>query len=114
MADNITTNIKSTVSLGSDYDANIKKLNIYNTDQVPNYAIDTLIYIRNYGTGKAGFVWWRYFSNYQKVLPTGSKYTERDVKKYKKWINRWPERLVIDIKHAYYTSDHYKTFTQIQ
>ena len=114
MADNITTNIKSTVSLGSDYDANIKKLNIYNTDQVPNYAIDTLIYIRNYGTGKTGFVWWRYFSNYQKVLPTGSKYTERDVKKYKKWINRWPERLVIDIKHAYYTSDHYKTFTQIQ
>ena len=56
LADNITTNIKSTVSLGSDYDANIKKLNIYNTDQVPNYAIDTLIYIRNYGTGKAGFV----------------------------------------------------------
>ena len=56
LADNITTNIKSTVSLGSDYDANIKKLNIYNTDQVPNYAIDTLIYIRNYGTGKTGFV----------------------------------------------------------
>jgi ribonuclease T1 len=114
LADNIATNIKSTVSLGSDYDANIKKLNIYNTDKVPNYAINTLIYIRNYGTGQTGFVWGRYFSNYQKVLPKWVAYTEWDVKKYKKWVNRGPERLVTSIQHAYYTSDHYKTFVQIQ
>lgn len=56
LADNIATNIKSTVSLGSEYDTNIKKLNIYNTEKVPNYAINTLIYIRNYDAAPDGFV----------------------------------------------------------
>lgn len=88
--------------------------NFINTDKVPSYVIDTLKYIRANNKTPYGFVWWTHFTNYEKVLPYWPYYTERDVKKHINGVNRGPERLVTTIKNAYYTSDHYKTFIQLQ
>lgn len=98
----------------SDNITNINKLWLINIDKVPSYVIDTLIYIRQNNKAPDGFVGGRNFTNYEKVLPYGPYYTERDVKKHIKWVNRWPQRLVTETKHAYYTLDHYQTFIQLQ
>lgn len=88
--------------------------------KAPAYAIETLEYIRKNNAAPSGFVGGRKFGNYEKRLPqkdeSGNKiaYQEWDVHPKVAGKNRGAERLVTSIDHAYFTEDHYNTFTQIE
>lgn len=88
---------------------------------VPKYAIEILQYVRAYGEPPGGYVGGREFMNKEKRLPAkgidGKKirYSEWDVHPRKEGQNRGAERLVTGSDHsAWYTRDHYKSFTKIE
>ena len=87
--------------------------------QIPQKAINTLIYIREYGDSPRGYEGGRQFFNREKRLPEKLsnnktiKYQEWDVNPKIKGKNRGAERLVTSKKSAYYTRDHYNTFEEI-
>jgi len=64
------------------------------------------------GEPPPGYVGGRTFSNRERRLPRGS-YREYDVNPKKSGRNRGTERIVIEQRtgKAYYTRDHYETFT---
>src|SRR5215831_8711963 len=64
------------------------------------------------GEAPPGYVGGRTFSNRERRLPRGS-YREYDVNPKKSGRNRGTERIVIEQRtgKAYYTRDHYETFT---
>lgn len=89
-------------------------------------AVDVVEYAtKNNGAARSGYKGGGSFPNDGRgggqVLPKADSngnpinYKEYDVNPYQKGVNRGSERVVIgsDSK-AYYTNDHYKTFTQIQ
>jgi ribonuclease T1 len=89
------------------------------TNGVPAKAYDLLKYIRANGTAPDGYVGGRTFMNREKRLvitdATGRKikYREWDVNPKKKGKNRGTERVITGSdESAYYTGDHYKTFTK--
>lgn len=69
---------------------------------------------QNDGEPPAGYVGGRTFQNRERRLPQG-RYREYDVNPKIHGRNRGAERLVIEQRtgKAYYTDDHYKTFTLI-
>ncbi len=69
----------------------------------------------NDGDPPAGYVGGRTFQNRERRLPQG-RYREYDVNPKIRGRNRGAERLVIEQQtgKAYYTDDHYKTFTLIE
>lgn len=89
---------------------------------VPSKAKSVLNKIKaNKGAPPKGYKGGRTFKNYDKTLPIKDSkgnpisYKEYDVNPFQKGVNRGAERIVrgSDGK-AYYTSDHYKTFTLIE
>src|SRR5262249_45934812 len=74
-------------------------------------AVPAEIQKRN-GEPPPGYVGGRSFSNRERRLPRGS-YREYDVNPKKSGRNRGTERIVIEQRtgKAYYTRDHYETFT---
>ena len=70
---------------------------------------------RNDGVPPAGYVGGRVFQNREQRLPQG-RYREYDVNPQIQGRNRGAERLVIEQQtgNAYYTDDHYQTFTRIR
>lgn len=88
----------------------------------PKKVYEVLDYIDKHQKAPQGYVGGRKFNNYEKLLPKVSKatnlkidYQEWDVNPKIKGQNRGAERLVTgNDQSAYYTKDHYKSFTQIR
>jgi dienelactone hydrolase len=88
---------------------------------VPEKAIKVLKYIDEHDEAISGYEGGRTFGNFEKRLPQTDKsgkrirYREWDVNPLRPGVNRGAERLVTGSDHsAYYTSDHYNTFTKIR
>lgn len=85
------------------------------TQAVPQKVYDVLAAIQERrGQPLPGYVGGRVFENRERRLPKG-RYREYDVNPKIPGRNRGAERLVIDGRtgKAYYTQDHYRTFTLI-
>jgi ribonuclease T1 len=81
--------------------------------EIPEKARVVLAEIqKRHGEPPPGYVGGRTFSNRERRLPRGS-YREYDVNPKKSGRNRGTERIVIERRtgKAYYTRDHYETFT---
>lgn len=91
-----------------------------NNPKIPLKVIHTLVYIRKYDEAPKGYKGGQQFFNREKLLPQNSKkgkpikYREWDVNPLVKGKNRGAERLVTSQKSAYYTDDHYRSFTQME
>lgn len=101
---------KEKSSQQSDYQQN---------SDIPAKAYTVLKYIRANGKAMPDYVGGRTFQNREKRLPMqdGSKkirYQEWDVNPKQRGQNRGAERLITSPDKAYYTADHYKTFTQMK
>jgi ribonuclease T1 len=89
--------------------------------KAPDYAMEVLAFVEEHHDAPQGFVGGRTFQNREQILPKinskGLKinYQEWDVHKKEAGKNRGAERLVTsDDHHAYYTSNHYKSFIKIK
>jgi RHS repeat-associated protein len=91
---------------------------------VPTKATDTLDHVRKTGQAPSGYQGGRTFGNdgrgggqvLSKTDANGNPitYWEFDVNPYQRGVNRGAERLVVGSDgRAYFTSDHYQTFTEI-
>ncbi len=81
--------------------------------EVPEKAREVLAKIQNRnGEPPPGYVGGRVFGNRERRLPRGN-YREYDVNPKKPGKNRGTERIVIEQRtgKAYYSRDHYETFT---
>lgn len=91
------------------------------TDNIPPKVYKLLKHVGENGEAPEGYVGGRVFQNRERHLPvkdnTGQKikYQEWDVNPKKKGKNRGTERLITgsDDK-AWYTNDHYATFTEVK
>ena len=90
-------------------------------NDIPQKVYKVLAYVKENGRAPEGYQGGRKFGNYEKHLPlkdeTGKpmKYQEWDVNPKKNGKNRGAERLVTsENKHAWYTRDHYNSFTEIE
>lgn len=88
---------------------------------IPDYVLETLEYVLEHNEAPSGYVGGRIFQNRENQLPKLDKngnaiqYREWDVHPKRNEKNRGAERLVTSkSKNAYYTSDHYQSFTKIQ
>jgi ribonuclease T1 len=88
---------------------------------VPSKVMKTLQFILENDKAPSGYVGGRKFTNREKRLPkndeNGNKinYQEWDVNPKVKGVNRGAERLITGSDNtAYFTNDHYKTFTKIK
>jgi guanyl-specific ribonuclease Sa len=82
---------------------------------VPQYVQDVLTAIQErHGEPLPGYVGGRLFQNRERRLPRG-RYREYDVHPKVRGTNRGPERIVINQESglAYYSADHYRTFTPL-
>lgn len=91
------------------------------TNQIPQAAITTWIYIQQHHQAPENYVGGREFKNRERKLPLrneeGAKpfYREWDIYPKREGVNRGAERLVSrDFEQAWYTPDHYKTFIEIK
>jgi guanyl-specific ribonuclease Sa len=76
-----------------------------------------LQHVKQTGTHPPGFVGGRTFKNAEGRLPAGGKYREYDVDvKPPPGTRRNAERIVVDENtgRAWYTDDHYGSFTEIK
>lgn len=90
-------------------------------DRIPQKALDVLAYVRQTGQAQAGYVGGRRFGNFEGHLPRQDiegrriNYQEWDVNPKKQGRNRGTERLVTGSDgRAWYTHDHYNSFTEIK
>lgn len=87
---------------------------------IPEKAYTVLTYVRKYNRAPDGYVGGRKFGNYERRLPQKNdagrpvKYREWDVNPKKKGKNRGAQRLVTSDERAWYTADHYETFTELK
>jgi guanyl-specific ribonuclease Sa len=110
----VTSNVVETQSAAADVSVNEK------TTQFPDYALETLEYIREHKEAPAGYIGGRVFQNRENQLPKtdekGAKinYQEWDVHPKQNGKNRGAERLVTSsLGEAYFTSDHYRSFQKV-
>jgi ribonuclease T1 len=94
---------------------------LVSVSEIPDYAIETLEYILEYGEAPTGYVGGRSFQNREGLLPKKTKnehrlnYREWDVHPRQSGKNRGAERLVTSqLGDAYFTADHYKSFKKIK
>lgn len=94
---------------------------VVNNSNVPSYVSETLEYVIEHHQAPEGYVGGREFKNREGLLPkessSGGKmsYQEWDVHPKQEGQNRGTERLVTSSDgDAYFTSDHYKSFTKIK
>ena len=90
-------------------------------DRIPPAAWETLAYIRQHGYAAPGYVGGRVFGNYEGALPRYDarrkriQYREWDVHPMAEHRNRGAERLVTGSDgRAWYSDDHYRTFTEVK
>ncbi len=82
---------------------------------VPQYALEVLSYVKKYDKAPQNYVGGRLFENRENRLPRNTSYREWDVRPKSKGKNRGAERLITSKdKHAYFTNDHYRSFTKIE
>lgn len=91
---------------------------------IPQRARDAAAYVEKNGNAPPGFRGGRTFENdghaggqfLPKIDKNGNSisYREWDVNPYTKGVNRGGERIVTGGGKAYYTNDHYDTFTEIK
>jgi ribonuclease T1 len=104
---------------------NTRKNSKENTDyqrntSIPKKVYEVLKYVRANGEAMQGYVGGRTFQNREKRLSMtdekGKKirYQEWDVNPKERGRNRGAERLITSDTKAFYTSDHYKTFQEIE
>ena len=91
-----------------------------NAGRVPDYVWNTLEYVREHNKPPDGFVGGRTFENRERRLPQRTpdgkpvQYREWDVQPKVRGHSRGANRLVTgDDGSAWYTDDHYRTFTRI-
>ena len=86
------------------------------TATVPQHAWDTLDYIKNNnGAPPNGYKGGRSFGNHEQRLPDDYKpFFEYDVHPKVAGQNRGGERIVVGNGAAWYTNDHYITFTRME
>lgn len=87
------------------------------SEDIPQKALDVWNYIKEHDEAMDGYVGGRRFQNREKLLPLdgGLKYREWDVNPKVRGKNRGAERLVTSSDgRAWYTSDHYRSFTEIK
>ncbi|WP_019988411.1 ribonuclease domain-containing protein [Rudanella lutea] len=91
------------------------------TGRIPQKALEVLAHIRQYNRAPEGYVGGRRFGNFEGHLPRQSleggriDYREWDVNPRVNGRNRGAERLVTSSDgRAWYTRDHYNTFTEIK
>ncbi|MBO0939737.1 ribonuclease [Fibrella sp. HMF5335] len=89
--------------------------------QIPKKVYDVLAYVRANGRAMDGYVGGRRFGNFENHLPRSSPdgkpidYQEWDVNPKVPGKNRGTERLITGADgSAWYTNDHYNTFTEIK
>jgi ribonuclease T1 len=83
---------------------------------IPGKALDTLRTVQRTGAPPPGYVGGRVFKNAEGRLPAGGRYREYDVDPAPGVGGRRnAERLVVDEStgKAWYTDDHYGSFTEI-
>ncbi|WP_338874009.1 ribonuclease domain-containing protein [Spirosoma sp. SC4-14] len=92
-----------------------------NQGTVPDKVLKVLEYVRRYGRAPDGYVGGRTFGNFEGHLPKQDasgqriRYQEWDVNPKIQGKNRGTERLITGSdNHAYYTQDHYNSFTEIK
>jgi len=124
-AANVAAGLAGLMSSGSGRsDSPAKPPDTKGGDQIPKRATDVMSYVRQHGTAPPGVQGGRSFANDGRgggqVLPKKDSignpisYREWDVNPYQKGVNRGPERLVTGSDgKAYYTNDHYGTFTEV-
>jgi ribonuclease T1 len=80
---------------------------------VPDKAVHVLQIVRQTGQPPDGYVGGRVFENRENRLPAGGDYREFDVDPHNGQRNA--ERLIVEwnTKKAWYTGDHYQTFTPV-
>ena len=80
---------------------------------VPQKALDVLQIVRTTGQAPEGYVGGRVFENREGRLPADGDYREFDVDPHNGQRNA--ERLIVEwkTKKAWYTGDHYQTFTEL-
>jgi ribonuclease T1 len=80
---------------------------------VPQKALDVLRIVRTTGQPPDGYVGGRVFENRESRLPADGDYREFDVDPHNGQRNA--ERLIVEwkTKKAWYTGDHYQTFTEL-
>jgi ribonuclease T1 len=80
---------------------------------VPQKALQVLNIVRNTGHAPDGYVGGRVFENRESRLPGDGSYREFDVDPHNG--NRNAERIIVEwnTKKAWYTGDHYQTFTPL-
>ncbi|PWJ56587.1 ribonuclease T1 [Dyadobacter jejuensis] len=88
---------------------------------IPPKVLEVLQYVRNHDKAPDGYVGGRRFGNFEKLLPLKDaqgrpmQYREWDVNPQIKGKNRGTQRLVTSKNNrAWYTSDHYASFTEIE
>ena len=96
-------------------------LNKNKQDDIPQKVYKVLAYVRENGRAPEGYQGGRKFGNFEKLLPLKDhagkpmRYQEWDVNPKKQGKNRGAERLVTsENKRAWYTRDHYDSFTEIK
>ena len=83
------------------------------SNAVPDKVIDVLQTVRKTGQPPKGYVGGRVFQNREGRLPADGDYREFDVDPHQG--NRNAERIIVEwkTKKAWYTADHYQTFTPL-
>lgn len=88
---------------------------------IPKKVYDVLAYVRTNGRAMDGYVGGRRFGNFENHLPRSSPdgkpidYQEWDVNPKVAGQNRGIERLITSSDtRAWYTNDHYNTFTEVK
>lgn len=91
------------------------------SNEIPPKVYEVLGYIRQHNMAPDGYVGGKRFGNFERRLPlkdgNGKKmnYREWDVNPKRQGQNRGSERLITGSdRRAWYTSDHYGSFTEIR
>lgn len=102
-------------------DVNNGEGNFNGNENIPSKVYPVLQYIKANGQAMDGYVGGREFTNRQNVLPVNNadgqriRYQEWDVNPKVQGKNRGAERMCTgDDGRSWYTSDHYKSFTEIK
>ena len=102
-------------------DVNNGEGNYNGNENIPAKVVEVLKYIKANGSAMDGYVGGREFTNRQNVLPINNtsgnriRYQEWDVNPKVQGQNRGTQRLCTgDDGRSWYTSDHYKSFTEIK
>lgn len=93
----------------------------YQQGAIPQKVLDVLQYVRQNNRAMDGYVGGRNFGNFESRLPKTSangqriQYQEWDVNPKVRGQNRGAERLITGSDNrAYYTNDHYNSFTEVK